>query len=677
MNKTEFLNLLRNKPIFWSKLGIYVDADKNGLPVNIYGDEYEKYQKFHYDFQDADVPIHTCILHSGWIGDGIFDYTVTDKILDTLLKDGKIKYFMPRIKLNVPIDWCYNNPEELLVYYDGPRTAQEIRELVDTPKHDFLGYNAPNGVYNPGKVVDSRPNVGGLISRQSFSSSKWLCDAGNALTRLIRHIEDGPYGDRVIAYHIAYGASGESMLWGRENGKFADYGISNQKLFYKWYKENIDKDAVWENGDFVPSPSERLKNSDDILMQFKSKKEDKRAIAYDTFMTEVNVNAINHFAEIVKKESGKAVGAFYGYLLHVTRSAYTGFLGWHKMLNESKVDFVAAPKSYYRSNFGQSGGEMVPFLSINKKMLWIDECDIRTHNSLEKSHGFAENMEQTRYMLWREYVKNTAHNSGSWWMDLGTGWYDDPEIMSEIKKISRANERIKANPFKTGADILYVVDEESFKYSDERFNQRLIEGTYRQLQLTGCAIDVALQSELEETELKDYKLIVFANAYCMTKEELKQIESKTDAKFLFSYAAGIVGDEKTSLENCEKLTGFKYTAQKGEPAELEISGTSDRYFYNTYEVPETDWQGKTVKLPSVPYLRSIAEKSNCHLYSEENTFIYAENRIVGVFTDKPQKVTLNFKETSNVKDLITNEIFNNVSSLELELENSFKVFEII
>ena len=121
MNRDDALKLLKNEPIFWSRLGFYIDADKNGEKPIVFGDDYEKFQKFHYDFQDAGVTVHTCILHSGWTGVDKYDYSVTDKVLDTLLKDGKIKYFMPRIKLNVPIDWCYENPEDILVYHNGPR----------------------------------------------------------------------------------------------------------------------------------------------------------------------------------------------------------------------------------------------------------------------------------------------------------------------------------------------------------------------------------------------------------------------------------------------------------------------------------------------------------------------------------------------------------------------------
>ncbi len=664
MNKNEALQILRNEPIFWSRLGLGITTIDN--PHVMACDDYNKYTKFHNDFCDAGVPVHTCIVPIGWYEDGKFDYTLTDKVMDAVLGNGKVKYFFPRIKLNVPIDWCKNHPEDVLVYHNGPRTADEIKALIGTLKHDILGYDSETGYYLPGSSGDPRPNMGGLISLQSFSSKKWLEDAGEALRGFIRHIEAGPYADRIIGYQFAYGVSGESMLWGRqtarlEDTRFADYGINNQKEFFKWYKENVDKDAVWNGGDFVPSGTDKSKYGNDIYTQFRSRDKDSKAIAYDTYMTEVNVNALEHFGKIVKEESGKLAGAFYGYLLHVSRSAYTGFLGWDRLLNSEYVDFFAAPKSYYRSNFGESGGEMSPVYSINKKKLWIDECDIRTHLSVEKNFGCSNNMEQTRYMLWREYTKNAAHNSSCWWMDLGDGWYDDPEIMQEVAKISAVNKTIKKKDSESVADILFAVDSESFKYSDDRFNQRILECNLRQLQNCGCAINVCLQSDLKNIELNNYKLIVLGNAFCMSKAELEEIEKRTEAKILFNYASGICG-EKTDLKNCEVLTGFKFSAECGEPAKLTVKGESNRYFVNT-DIPA-----------EVSFFRSICEKSGCHTYSPEGTFVYADSRILGVFSDKPLDFELKLKNISTVKSEITGEVFENTDTIMLKSDRCFDIF---
>jgi hypothetical protein len=47
----------------------------------------------------------------------------------------------------VPLDWCKAHPEELLVYWEGPRDAEQTRSLGGPQKQDYLGYDAPNGYY--------------------------------------------------------------------------------------------------------------------------------------------------------------------------------------------------------------------------------------------------------------------------------------------------------------------------------------------------------------------------------------------------------------------------------------------------------------------------------------------------------------------------------------------------
>jgi hypothetical protein len=175
-------------------------------------------------------------LPSGWVGVNEYDYSLTDKVMDEVFRDNDDIYFIPRIKLNVPIDWCYENPEDVFVYYGGPETAEEIRSVVGTLQHDYIGYDSPHGYYASGEFEDTRPNVGGVIARQSFSSKKWLEDAKEALTRVINRLENGKYGKRILGYHIAYGTSGETVVWGRVSNKYGDWGINNKKAFFEWAK---------------------------------------------------------------------------------------------------------------------------------------------------------------------------------------------------------------------------------------------------------------------------------------------------------------------------------------------------------------------------------------------------------------------------------------------------------
>ena len=55
---------------------------------------------------------------------------------------------------------------------------------------------------------------------------------------------------------------------------------------------------------------------------------------------------------LVQLGIGLCVGAS-GYFLHVDNSAYAGHLAIDRLLDSPYVDFLAAPKSYYRNKAGE------------------------------------------------------------------------------------------------------------------------------------------------------------------------------------------------------------------------------------------------------------------------------------------------------------------------------------
>ena len=174
MNKDNITDFLGKNPFFWSRLGFCYDpprAGKDGKQI-IFSRDFEDYRRVHRQFADAGVKLHTTILHSGWVADGKFDYTLTDEILDEVFRGNPDIYYMPRVKLNVPPDWCRNHPEDTFVYYFGPRDAESISALAETPEQDYFGFDSDGYSVNGGKGVwkDDRVNRGGLIGLQSFSS---------------------------------------------------------------------------------------------------------------------------------------------------------------------------------------------------------------------------------------------------------------------------------------------------------------------------------------------------------------------------------------------------------------------------------------------------------------------------------------------------------------------------
>lgn len=589
MNRYETVSFLRSNPVFWSRLGFCYDpplCDENGNII-VFDNNFENYTKTHDAFSLAGVKVHTCILHSGWVGVDKYDYSVCDRVLSSLFASGKTEYFIPRIKLNPPIDWCKENPTELLVYENGPGDIEGIKALIDTEKQDWLGYDSEKGYYNAEGWQDPRPNVGGVISLQSFSSEKWLKDAGEALSRLIEHIESSPYAEKIIAYHIAFGACGESMLWGRQWGRFGDYGISNQKHFLDWSvkkyggKEQLYKAWGEEAEKEIIPPSHLRENAEKL---YKDDISDCHSIDYDLYMGEVTTNAIMHFADIVHKKTNKAFGTFYGYILHMTRTAYTGHLAFKRLLDSGKVDFFAAPKSYSRSAPGEPGGEMAPAVSVNRVSLWLDECDNRTHLSSDTIGGVAQNLDETCAVQLREFCKNISHGSGLWYMDLGGNWYDDDGIMENIKNIVSANETIKNVKHRSVAEITVIVDEYSvLKTHPERTVKT--ENFLRELQLCGAPVDVIFSHDIGNIDLSKTKLAVL-----ITPRYLTDAES--------------INLRKEISENGKLLT----------VGETKVKGD-----FNVSE--ETDYKA----------LRKLVESAEVDCLAPENCAVYADNRIVSFF----------------------------------------------
>jgi len=81
-------------------------------------------------------------------------------------------------------------------------------------------------------------------------------------------------------------------------------------------------------------------------------------------------------------------------------AAYTGWLGYDRVLSSPDIDFIAAPKSYYRNGPNEPGGILGIAQSFNRKKLWMDEIDNHTHLVPGSS---CKSFEDTRKVLWREF----------------------------------------------------------------------------------------------------------------------------------------------------------------------------------------------------------------------------------------------------------------------------------
>ena len=671
MNKETALHLLRTTPLFWSRLGFCYDPPRyheNGERI-VFNPTYSE-AKTHADFTMAGVALHTCILDSGWVGVDTYDYTLCDRVLKEVFEAGRAEYFIPRIKLNVPLDWCRENPTELFVYENGPCDAEEIRALVDTEKQDIIGYESPKGYYNANGWQDTRPNVGGVIARQSFSSKKWLADAGEALKRLIDHLENGPYGDRILAYHIAFGTSGETVMWGCHSGRFGDFGITNRAAFLAFGAEKYGSLeaalGAWGTSaeECIPRADVREPKNAKGQGVCRADRNGVWANDYDLFVNACNIDAIEHFGKIVKGNTAdKPVGAFYGYIMHLARCGYAGHLGnWERVLNSPYVDFIAAPKSYRRSDPGEPSGEMCPVLSVNARKLWLDECDIRTHLATgDAAHSHSRGQKDTESMFLRELCKNLTHNSSLWFMDLGGNWYSDAEIMKFVQRLCAVQKKVCERAHTSAARVLAVMDEASMLWTPLARNGR-IEHLWRNINLCGVPCDLVLSQDVARTDLSSVELVILLTPYKADKAYVESLRAllPADAKILFVGESAAIEGVKYKEAPDEEFVDLRLPLQEGVlPLCRDYKGA-----VTVGALKNGDILAASCAL-DVAAVDKIFTYAGVTRQAPVECCVYADNRLIGLFPREDVSFIPDIPEGVAWRDVLTGEELPRGAKLEI------------
>ncbi len=657
---------LRTHPAFWSRLGFHYDPPrfgKDGKIIRLFR-SFEEQETIHREMYEAGIRLHSSILFSGWSGVGRFDYELTDRTLESIFSCGKDILYIPRVKLNVPVDWCAAFPEDVCVYYDGPRDAESIRARVGTPQQDMLGYNSQIGYTVPdGVFTDDRPNVNGLIALQSLSSQRWLADASAALRRLIAHIQrETPYADRIPAWHFAYGPCGETSLWGQWSylpvpgcdyrPRCGDYGIAHTRNFYNWalahYSSLNGLRDAWRMPELdettfqVPPPELREGAGDTVAELFRCGGNRQAVIDYERFMEDTQVQAMNQFGNLIHQTTGRCAGAFAGYFIDAPRSNYSGNGATGVLNRATAVDFFAGPKSYYRNGIGEAGGEQSAAQSVNLQHLWMDEIDNGTHLDVERSH--CRCFEESCYLMWREVAKNLAHGSGFWWMDLGQHWYHDPQLLAEIRRINRATAEVLRRPGRSTASILLIADDSMLTRVRANFelHEQLLRASIREAALIGSGVDLFRLDDLAVLDCSQYKLVIFLNAFHIRAHTAELIRTRlAGALKIWQYAPGFQGGAEYLPFTCipaRQVPGQAFPA-------FTIRETAD------VEILKRDADGQPLlgraglnlysAVPALPALelRHWAEISGCRMDALCGDIVYGDNRFLAIFRGRNPSCT--------------------------------------
>lgn len=688
-NLEERIEFLRRNPVFWSRFGWERHSGD--------WEEHALNARRHKALFDRGIKVHSSIIPVGWVGPDEYDYEETDRLLELLFTTAPDILFLPRVKLNVPDGWCAAHPDDVYVYAGGPRTTEEIRALIGTR---FQGAH-PEGKDD-------------LIAQQSFPSRQWKADASEAMRRFVEHIESSPWADRIIGYHLAYGTSGETAQWASWNTspwKKGDYGVNATKAFVEYAAacgSSYDDVPPIEERFFIgdkPVPGNRYHEGCPTLEQlFYHTESDARCVAYSEFTRDFNADAAETFCKVVKDiVPEKVTGVFFGYIAEPENCANTQHTGFDRLLGSPFVDFLAGPKGYNRVGPTDPGfGQSVPN-SVNRKKLWLDEIDNRTH--LNKWCGPkdypSKNFEQTRAVYWREFTKNIVFDQGYWWMDLGGGWLDSEEIQSEIALLSETSKQLYARPHHRVSEVLLVIDENAMHRMRPNFDLHYATVGYTgaTVKESGVPVDFYRLADLDEIDLSGYKMIIFLNAFYADAQRMSKIIARTpaDCHLVWNYAAGIL-DAATGafgLQNTLGLTGFAL-------GEYPVGGAPDRKdcCYPVLFVKDgegvtpldrysdgrirtalrRDSNGRTHIMNAMPAditvekMRELLRGAGVHLYAPAYCVVHADSRFIYLLSEKKQQVTVTLKEPVACRNAFTGELFPKTDTLSLDMDEGTCVF---
>ena len=265
-------------------------------------------------------------------------------------------------------------------------------------------------------------------------------------------------------------------------------------------------------------------------------------------------------------------------------------------MNSPWIDFLCAPAGYYRRGVGEPGGEQVCAQSITRRKLFLDELDLRTHLAQESPR--AANWTETRYLLWREFSKCLMYHNNFWWMDLGGGWFDSPEIVAEIGRLEQLARRLRQrSETRSPAQVLVLSSDEAFLYHRPSFDLQhdLMQETLTELQLCAVTVDHYRTSDLKSLELGRYQLVVVLNSFEPDSDVLEILDGKLapGAPVLLMYASeAVYGADSSGLPLKPFVPPSEFGIKFGELPERRFR--LEEHEYPLFRIDVSDSEGVTI-----------------------------------------------------------------------------------
>jgi len=463
---------------------------------------------------------------------GVYDYAGFDQYFLTVLEAVPDAWFLPHIGVTAPQWWQQAYPEECCLYSDGKRGPS------------------------------------------SFASERWRSEMGTDLARLIAHLRQAPYADRILGYTVYSGYTAEWQMWATWAAYSDDYSDPALRAFRAWLRRIYGTDqalrAAWAAPQVsldtasIPTHERRRETSPFV----RDPATDRQVIDFNRFTSAMTADAIRHFAQVAKQACGgtQIVGTYYGYLAaHGARQQLCGHNALARILASPDVDYLMSPNMYlHREVAGTS-----TFMSATESVklhgkLWLDESDLRSYLS-DPASGFGRTAtaEDSVAVTWREFANVLTRRVAVSWFDMGGGWYSSAPMWDTYRRQMPIAAAAFAARQPFHGDLAVFVDEAGVDYCRySGLTANLVGETIANLPHAGVTWDCYLLSDLASPDLPDYRVYVLPNAVALdepTQDALQAKAARTGATILYAYAPGYATPHGLDAARIPRFTGMAAT----------------------------------------------------------------------------------------------------------------------
>lgn len=488
-----------------------------------------------------------------WLEDGSIDYEAFDAVIYDTLGSNSNAIVMVNIAMFPPKWWLEQNPE-----------------------HEQLAYNGSEYIE---------------IDDVSFASDKYREEAGEVLRKLLEHMVEQSYYNRVYGLQIGGGQSYEWMVRGSSAAQGTDYSQVSRDGFKEYLKEKYGTVAelrkAWGNSSVTfetaeaPGWKERGSSTNVYMGSVESGELSRNMVDWNLWLQEAATDCFLYYCQIAKEvtEDQIIVGGYNGYLWthNVAEAQGKSHTAMDRVLDSEYVDYIASPVGYSERQLGDPNTFMSMIDSVQEHgKMYIAEQDNRTCLSSayagvswdaawDNSIGQTRTMADTIYQEKRDYAHAMVDGNGLWLYDMTGGWLDDDQIYDFVKdakaeyEFSVYTERDQRN------DVAVFVGDETYAYLTANnmmygVLEPMLVQQRKHLSAMGTGYDLYAMSSLLDGKVSEHKVNIFLSPIEITDEMQRAVDKYVkvnDQYLIWVYLPGISTGTKLSTANMKELTGFE------------------------------------------------------------------------------------------------------------------------